>query len=338
MPSRRLASALSIAFALPLLALAAARPAEACSCLPPDLARSYNQSTDVLRARVLREFEFPGWRFYLARVRTIYKGCLEPGQWVFLTTSASSAACGIRLEPGGDWLLTARASRPGSRVLAVDLCGFNLPFEALTPTQIEFLDTRFNCCGDRCSCVNSEPVLCFADPCQIATCPAGECVSNYCGGCRAEFFDASGAAVCQPCARGEDCGFDQRCGPEGRCLPACESDAACRPESYCATDRACREDGACQTDLDCSLLGNQYPRPLCIGLGVCDAGACGWQCGHPGCVDLAGVDFGPCAAFLGWGVVDGRCAPVSGCDSRGAPLFPIEIDCLSVCRSRSDPP
>ena len=37
----------------------------------------------------------------------------------------------------------------------------------------------------------SEPVNCFADPCQDATCasfPEATCQSDFCGGCNARFF------------------------------------------------------------------------------------------------------------------------------------------------------
>ncbi|CAF4055856.1 unnamed protein product, partial [Rotaria sp. Silwood2] len=41
-------------------------------------------------------------------------------------------------------------------------------------------------------------VQCFRDPCQGATCPAypdATCVSNYCGGCNAEWFRCNGQQV-----------------------------------------------------------------------------------------------------------------------------------------------
>eukprot|EP00058_Branchiostoma_floridae_P018953 XP_002604442.1 hypothetical protein BRAFLDRAFT_122288 [Branchiostoma floridae] len=45
-------------------------------------------------------------------------------------------------------------------------------------------------------CPDDSPmVYCFADPCTVATCPAtpdATCVSDYCGGCNANFFDTDG--------------------------------------------------------------------------------------------------------------------------------------------------
>ena len=45
-------------------------------------------------------------------------------------------------------------------------------------------------------------VNCFVDPCMFASCrayPQATCQSNYCGGCNAEFFDASGSDVTALC-------------------------------------------------------------------------------------------------------------------------------------------
>jgi len=52
--------------------------------------------------------------------------------------------------------------------------------------------------------------------------------------------------------------------------------------------------------------------------------------GEPTCEDLSGIDFGPCDAVLGYGVIDGDCAEVSGCESP-VPLFPSLFDCLDAC-------
>jgi hypothetical protein len=388
-----------------------AESADACTCLPPDLVRSYNDSESVLRVRVVRERVRGDRVLYRARVVTTYKGCIRPGQRVRLVSSASPESCGLRLEVGRDFLVTADRVRRLRRNLAIDACGFNVPFERLSREQLRFLDTRFNCCGDLCSCVNSESVACFADPCQVAHCPEGECVANYCGGCHAEFYDDLGQAVCQPCARDDDCSFGQHCSREGICLSACESDAdcgdgawcsptvdggrECRPfqregetcggftptwaqlrcaprlvcepdpplivdapgtcrrpcrdardcarDQYCSPSilapfvfgpiepRVCRDDGACLTDRDCNDPANRYPHILCVGHGVCLDGLCGWQCGDV-CFDLRSTDLGPCDAVLGWGLVHGACAEVSGCSASGLPIFVSREACERACQ------
>jgi len=49
------------------------------------------------------------------------------------------------------------------------------------------------------TCPDGTPlVYCFADPCQVNNCPAypdATCISNYCGGCNAIFYDESGNEV-----------------------------------------------------------------------------------------------------------------------------------------------
>ena len=95
--------------------------------------------------------------------------------------------------------------------------------------------------------------------------------------------------------------------------------------------RVCRDDGTCNAHPDCNDPNNQYIHPLCVGRGFCFGGHCGWVCGTP-CVDLAGVDFGPCDALLGWGLVNGSCASISGCSASGLPLFPTREECTKACR------
>lgn len=63
----------------------------------------------------------------------------------------------------------------------------------------DFLDERgvkINC--DTGCPVDKPLVACFADPCSVTSCPAfpnARCVSNFCGGCNAFFFDKSGKRV-----------------------------------------------------------------------------------------------------------------------------------------------
>jgi hypothetical protein len=194
------------------------REAVACSCLPADLPTIYNHSDAVLRVRILAERTRPdGQIAYTGRVITTYKGCAQKRQVLPLVTAPNGALCGIRLEVGGDYVVTGHRRGRG-RAIQVALCGFNLPFRSLLPDEREFLDTRFNCCGETCACVKRAPVECFVDPCDVASCPDGTCTSNDCGGCRAEFATPDGANVCQPCTSDDDCPLlGQSCDPEGTC-------------------------------------------------------------------------------------------------------------------------
>jgi hypothetical protein len=209
---------LGAVIALSLLVAATAPEARACSCLPADLPTIYNQSDAVLRVRVLSQrVRDDGRIVYTARVVTTYKGCAQKRQLVPLVTAPNDGLCGVRLEIGGDYLVSGHRRGRG-RAVAIGSCGATGPFRSLTPEAREYLDTRFNCCGETCGCVRSEPVQCFADPCDVASCPDGICTSNYCGGCRAEFAAPDGANVCQPCESERDCPLlGQTCDAEGRC-------------------------------------------------------------------------------------------------------------------------
>ena len=55
------------------------------------------------------------------------------------------------------------------------------------------------------TCPPDKPrVYCFVDPCQVTTCPAhpeARCVSDFCGGCNARFFDDEGNEVTKSCSK-----------------------------------------------------------------------------------------------------------------------------------------
>jgi len=151
------------------------------------------------------------------------------------------------------------------------------------------------------------------------------------------------------CSTGARCNAAEVCLPLPGCEPgdpcpsvcsgycenaACTSNAECDPSQYCASDAVCRSDGACRLEVDCNVPGNDYPHIECVGHGICEASganACGWACTNPICMDLVGYDFGACAAVLGWGVVDGACVVVSGCDLDPFALFASSGECTAAC-------
>lgn len=45
------------------------------------------------------------------------------------------------------------------------------------------------------------------------------------------------------------------------------------------------------------------------------------------------MNFGVCAAVLGWGFKNGVCTSVSGCDDQGYMLYDDEAACAEVCGS-----
>lgn len=354
---------------------------EACSCMEPTVETSYHQNTDVLKVKIKFTFVRGSSRYYFGKVRKNFKGCIERRSWVILKTAVSSATCGATYEVGRSYLINANpeSSWWGIPILGVHSCNYDVRFSELTDEDRDFLNSRYNCCGDECACNDgSEPVDCFADPCEQESCPDGECVANYCGGCNAEFFNEVGELVCtDECLSDEDCSEDtwcrsteagtlactpyvgeeescggftlpwmyERCDPAfvcdtpeyiadapGICRRPCDGNDDCRDAQYCASDDLCHRDASCDRDVDCNLDGNDYAHIRCLGYGVCTPGnSCGWECGHPGCVDLTGMDFGMCDMVLGWARVGDSCQHFSGCGTLGFTFFETEDECNAMC-------
>jgi hypothetical protein len=353
-----------VAMGMGLVVLLAPEPAEACSCLPATVESSHLNSSDAATLTPLVGRRVGNERWYVAQVAKPYKGCIDAGALVLLVTPSSSASCGAELDIGVEYLVhgNRRGSILGLPLLAISGCDDNRPVTELSEHDRDFLAGRQVCCGDECSCADgSQPVQCFVDPCEatLACSEAVACEANYCGGCNAEFHDASGHAVCQAdseCHSDADCpdgwcrqagggrgaedpsyecvpfvneggsceGFTppelfERCAAglicdtpafiadaSGICRAHCQSAADCDGAEYCASDGSCDSDGQCEIALDCSLEGNSFIHPACVGYGTCDIfKGCGWTCGDPACVDLGGYDFGNCDAVLGWGNLGG---------------------------------
>lgn len=119
-----------------------------------------------------------------------------------------------------------------------------------------------------------------------------------------------------------------------------------------AQDRAFLEGRTVCCDGECACADGSAPVNCfvdpCQVAPPCDEGACvanycggcnaefyddnGYGvCGDAQCADLADEDFGPCEAILGYGVVDGTCALVSGCDAGQQPLFSSLKACHEAC-------
>lgn len=256
----RAARSVTILSAFVALSAADARPAHACSCLQPSIESSYGNASDVVAARILLAFDVGGGqRWHIAQVEAPYKGCLAERELVVLTSADNGAACGVALQQGARYLVNGRGDDTifGLARLSVGLCDYNLPLGELSDHDREFLDGRNVCCGDQCECADgSVPVACFADPCSVtAACSdAVQCVANYCGGCNAEFYDASGYRVCEATPSGE-CQSDADCITTGCGGQLCASEPR-------VTTCEWRDEYACY----------QAPTTSC----GCNAGSCGW--------------------------------------------------------------
>lgn len=330
-----------------LLSVAAESRASACSCIAPSVESSYLGASDVGFVDVQYRYVFGDTRYYLGHVVRTFKGCLAEGQRVILTTSASSASCGVELKLG-QYLINGMAAGRfvGTPVLSISLCSYDRLVSELSEHDRAFLEGRMVCCGDACSCGDgSEPVQCFADPCAVAPpCSEGECVANYCGGCQAEFYDSSGAPACQgpiACATDEDChgdGWCRQAPPQGadeprfECVPfASEGERCngftlpwaherCEPGLTCDTPdfvadapgicrRSCEGDGACDAGGYCAS------DRLCDGDGACERDV---DCNLPGnaYAHIACVGYGVCGVQgqCGWQCGPAECVDVSGFD------------------------
>jgi hypothetical protein len=194
-------------------------------------------------------------------------------------------------------------------------------------------------CSGYCVATTTAPCASDADCDQNAWCRAtetgpSECVPFVGEGASCEGFTLP--SQFERCAKGLTCDTPQFVADApGVCRRSCKSATECAVKAYCATDDLCHPDASCDVALDCVAPGNDYPHPLCVGFPTCsqyELGAqCGWRCGNTACIDLAGHDFGPCDAVLGWGRINGTCIAISGCRAAPFELFASEADCTSAC-------
>ena len=211
--------------------------AEACSCIPPNLIQSYNNAEASASVRIVSKATVGQKWVYRARVIANYKGCYKRGQTIFVESAASGAACGVSLEKGKVYLLNGDIVTGvfGKPALHVGLCGYNVPWSALSADQKDWLRGRWVCCDGKCACADGQPpVQCFVDPCMVNDCPTGTCEANYCGGCLAEFYTEDGLAWCNPCDGDEDCAWNQHCSAAGECVGGCTTDADCPGDQWCS--------------------------------------------------------------------------------------------------------
>jgi|GEM_PF-1437402 len=331
-----------------------ARRASACSCLQPTVESSYNMSSDVVTARLLYSVNVGTNRWYLARVLETYKGCIEAGDWVLITTPSSSAACGARFGSGREYLVNGQndGSLFGVPRISVTSCGYNRAVSELTTGDRAFLEGRTVCCGGDCQCADgSQPVQCLVDPCSVAPpCSEGECVANYCGGCNAEFYDEQGYAVCQAspsCASDADCPADTWCReaapgsnsttaePRYECVPFVAEGATCNgftlpwfyercsaglecdtPDMIADAPGTCRR--PCRTSADCD--DNQY----CANDQLCDRDG---RCEADVDCDLPGNDYAHIEC-IGHGVCESGFTCGWVCDESGVQACQTDADCM----------
>lgn len=296
--------------------------AQACSCLVPEVTRNYAEADRVYRGQVIWSIELGIRRYYLVRPLKAYKGCVDQKNLEWVSTARDSATCGTSFSMGEEYLLFTDQDRRLSWSQTTSLCSGNRVFSSLNEEEKGFLDSRYNCCEEDCSCTDgSDPVNCLVDPCSVAApCdgrPDATCVSNDCGGCKAEFVDDQGALLtCEP-------------------QDGCTSDKGCEEDQYCGAKGQCVNDGRCSMDYECNLPGNTFDYMIdCAGYGECRENRCEFQCGDRKCINHEGYDFGECKMIIGYVRLGDTCQSVSGCDSLipgDGPAFATKQACEKAC-------
>jgi hypothetical protein len=186
---------------IPLLAASLAvipDMARACSCVVPNLARDWHTYSDTFDVHVLSQRSDGQNTSYQVQVLHPFSGCTRPGDIVEVAAPAMGPACGVALDVGTDYLLTADG-RKSLGAFWITLCGHNEPWSQVSDADRDFLRSRpITCQGQQTCADGSQPVACLADPCETEQCSdAAKCEANYCGGCTAEFYDASDEPVCR---------------------------------------------------------------------------------------------------------------------------------------------
>lgn len=303
--------------------------AQACDCLDKELPQQYAIHDHVFAGRVLFELNMASTSLYLAFVETNYTGCEAEQGVVWLQTPNDGSSCVTRFSVGESYLFFADEV-PGiySFALSTHECSGNRLMSRLEPEDLEYLQTRQNCCDGSCTCQPGvDEVNCLVDPCSVAApCDVvGEvrCESNYCGGCHAEFYNSDGERVCL--------------GGETSCL----YDDECPESQYCNRNGQCADDGTCGTSGECMLEANDFEVNLdCAPEIDCRDNRCVAECKDKRCVDHKGFDFGPCDAYPGWLILDGECVEVvSGCGTLvpgSMPVFDSKENCESSCNLRAN--
>lgn len=299
--------------------------AQACTCSASDLSHNYAKAERVFRGKVIWSIELGQSNYYLVQPQHAYKGCLDPRNWEWVSTAGNSAACGESFAFGEDYVFFTDTNGRYAWSQTTSSCHGNLHVSDLSKQDQAFLDTRYNCCGDECGCADgSAPVNCLVDPCDVTepceTDNVAACVSNYCGGCNAEFVDLEGGLACQP-------------------AQPCEFDRDCKKGQYCGAQSECVEVGSCSADFECNLPGNNFNTlKKCLGYGECNENRCEYRCGNAKCINHEGYDFGDCEMVIGYVRIGDHCESVSGCGSLipgDMPAFASKQECEASCLLKS---
>ena len=92
-------------------------------------------------------------------------------------------------------------------------------------------------------CPEGVPMMtCDGDPCSEASCPShpsASCVANYCGGCRAEWFNGGSPVQCNADQTGSVCNKRVNDTPNGVCVCVGVGGCACALMCGCGCGCVC---------------------------------------------------------------------------------------------------
>jgi hypothetical protein len=113
----------------------------ACDCMPGSLNGTLynNPESTVITGRIMDELKLtttstgsPDQKYFTFKVKHVYKSCsVQPDDTIVVSTSASSALCGLTLEPDAQYVFSAHEAEPESMNLPsvfrlnVGLCNFH---------------------------------------------------------------------------------------------------------------------------------------------------------------------------------------------------------------------
>lgn len=170
----------------------------ACKCRAPTVYASSRATPDAVIVKPTGQpVHTPILVSLPAKIVTVFNGCSRMGQLVNITTSASSAACGVLFPTTSEpWVFFGTYDN-ATNTFRVNSCDANKPASQLDDDETSFLTQMFNTCTHSCS--PSAPFShCFVQPCAVATCGVDDavCFDNYCGGCHAYWFTPNNTRVC----------------------------------------------------------------------------------------------------------------------------------------------